>query len=236
MEATTLHKSDPSLVHAKVRYQDENVAASYDEVRFTRPIGRVIDALEKRAFRRALRHVRGIMPQPSVLDIPCGTGRITELLLAQGLTVLGGDISEPMIEIARGKLAPLGHQIAFRRLDVDNLDLPDRSFDVITCIRLLNHLMPRERARALHEMSRVSRRFVIANVSFVSPLYRVASRLKSTFGIVQPKEPWTWHELHEQGSDAGLRIRDYFHELPLLSEVLVVLFEKLEPNYRSEET
>src|SRR5207248_1931426 len=97
-------------------------AEAYDRVRFTGPIGRAIDALEKRAFRKALRDARCVLSEPSVLDIPCGTGRITELLLEQGLTVLGGDISEPMIEIARGKLAEYGDRIDFRRLDVDDLD------------------------------------------------------------------------------------------------------------------
>ena len=36
-------------VHAKQRYQDEEVVKCYDQKRFRSPIGRTIDALEKGA-------------------------------------------------------------------------------------------------------------------------------------------------------------------------------------------
>jgi ubiquinone/menaquinone biosynthesis C-methylase UbiE len=231
--ATSLHQPDPSQVHARERYQDRQVADNYDRVRFTRPIGRLIDALEKRAVQRALKAVRQLCPCPRVLDTPCGTGRITELLLHQGWTVTGGDISQPMMDIARRKLSPFGDRVGFCQLDIEDLQLPERSFDLITCIRLLNHLLPAERARALREMARVSRRFVIVNVSFASSLYRLKANLKSAFGIVRPKEPFSWKQLHEQAAEAGLRIREYHSELPVLSEVVVLLMEKLETAERA---
>src|SRR5437879_897936 len=104
---------------ARERYQIEAVAESYDAKRFRSLRGRTIDALEKRAIRKALAHVLRALPCPRVLDAPCGTGRITELLLDEGLHVTGGDISQPMLDRARRKLARYGEQVELRRLDLE---------------------------------------------------------------------------------------------------------------------
>ena len=82
----------------KDQYTDEAVAQAYDRERFTSFVGRTLDSLEQRALARALAIARRDVAQPLVLDIPCGTGRITERLLARGLTVIGGDISSAMID------------------------------------------------------------------------------------------------------------------------------------------
>jgi ubiquinone/menaquinone biosynthesis C-methylase UbiE len=217
-----------NLANVKERYQDEWVVKCYDRKRFTGPIGRTIDALEKRAIRRAVDVARAEFPrhQPTVLDLPCGTGRITELLLDQGLQVTAGDISQPMLEAAEAKLARFGDRVDFRQLDLEGIDLPDSSFDLISCIRLFNHVGPSERGRMLRELARVSRRFVIANMSFTSLPYRWVPYLKAGLGMPLPKVLPTWPELHREMAGIGLRIKDFFYELRFLSEVVVVLLEK----------
>src|SRR5205807_8579611 len=45
-------------------------------------------------------------PQPSVLDVGCGSGRVGELVLEAGAgSYLGVDFAEPMIELAQQRLA-----------------------------------------------------------------------------------------------------------------------------------
>jgi ubiquinone/menaquinone biosynthesis C-methylase UbiE len=85
----------------KEHYQDEAVARSYDREQFSGLVGRTFDALEKRAIRRLLRPLAAEIGGRPVLDLPGGTGRITELLRDQGFVVTGGDISEAMLEQAR---------------------------------------------------------------------------------------------------------------------------------------
>ena len=211
----------------KQRYQDEDVARSYDRVRFSGPIGRIIDALEKRAFKKALRRARQDLPSPKVLDIPCGTGRITALLLEAGLEVTGGDISFPMMEIAQNKLARYGEQVTFRHLDLEAIDLSDDSCDLVSCIRLFNHLGKGERTRVLRELARVSRRHVILNVSFWAPFNRFAVYLKRLLGIPAPKDPSAWDELNGEIAAAGMRVEDYFFELRFLSEVVILVLRKV---------
>jgi ubiquinone/menaquinone biosynthesis C-methylase UbiE len=211
----------------KQRYQDEQVARSYDRVRFSGPIGRMIDALEKRAFKKALNRVRRDLPSPKVLDIPCGTGRITEVLLEAGLDVIGGDISFPMMEIAQNKLARYGDRVSFRHLDLEGINLPDDGCDLVSCIRLFNHLGKNERTRILRELARVSRRYIILNVSFWAPFYRFAVYLKRLLGIPAPKEPSPWNELNGEIAAAGMRIEAYFFELRFLSEVVILVLRKI---------
>src|SRR5579872_6695029 len=98
----------------KEQYLDASVARDYDRARFTTVTGRAFDRIEKRALVSVVRRITAEIPDPRVLDIPCGTGRITELLLEQGLTVTGGDVSPAMIEVAREKLAGFGARVAWR--------------------------------------------------------------------------------------------------------------------------
>src|SRR5208282_6689677 len=102
-------------------YQERAVARAYDRERFTGVVGRTFDALEKRTIRKLVRAAQRTIPAPTVLDCPCGTGRITRCLLDEGLQVVGGDISAAMLEVAQEKCA--GLRVSFRQLDLDGLDL-----------------------------------------------------------------------------------------------------------------
>lgn len=77
-----------------------------------------MDLLEE-AFRRAGREVR------SVLDIGCGTGGHALVLADRGFAVVGVDLSEAMLDIARGKA---GDRVEFVQGDARSFDL-GRTFD-----------------------------------------------------------------------------------------------------------
>ena len=55
----------------ELHYQDETVAASYEQERFHSFLGRMGDRKEKKAFLRALDDLGSV---ETVLDVPCGTG------------------------------------------------------------------------------------------------------------------------------------------------------------------
>jgi len=63
-----------------------------------------------------------------ILDLACGTGEISQVMVAAGAKVTGADFSEPMLELATAKLA--GRDWRGRLVDVETLaSLPDASFD-----------------------------------------------------------------------------------------------------------
>lgn len=59
-----------------------------------------------------------------ILDLACGTGRTTLPLAEAGFEVIGADMSEPMLALAREKASARGLSVAFHRQDCRRLDLP----------------------------------------------------------------------------------------------------------------
>ena len=215
------------MADVKHRYLDRSVARGYDGERFTSLVGRSFDALERRALAAIVRRAARQPVPPSVLDVPCGTGRITGLLLEQGLAVTGGDISTAMIEVAREKLARFGGRVSWRQLDLQRLELADNSVDLVTCIRLFHHLKSDARAAILCELARVTRQYVIVNVSLSSPIYRLRRRVKRALGQALSQESSTWEEIQRESAAAGLRLEAQRFVWPLVSEDLILLFRKL---------
>jgi ubiquinone/menaquinone biosynthesis C-methylase UbiE len=225
-----VHTSDlvaVATLPVKDQYLDEQVAHGYDRERFTSLVGRIFDFLEKRALGKALACVRRAVAMPRVLDVPCGTGRITEFLLSQGLAVTGADISPAMMAVARAKCARFGRQAHFQPLDLDSLDVPDGAFDLVSCVRLFHHLNTAQRRRVLRELARVSARFVLVNVAFSSPYYRLRRRWKRQLGQGVSRTSSTWAEIEAEAAFAGLAVAARYFVLPYASEDLVLLLTRL---------
>ncbi len=88
-----------------------------------------------------------------VLDIGCGEGRTTEYISKISKTVIGMDIVQGMVELAK-KRHPA---IDFRVMDACKLEFPDASFDcVVFSYNGLDCLYPESsRAKAISEIYRV---------------------------------------------------------------------------------
>lgn len=67
----------------------------------------------------------------SILDVACGTGTITEMLLDSGYHVTGVDLSEEMLVVASDKFAKKGYHIPLFAQNMAELEL-DTTFDAIT--------------------------------------------------------------------------------------------------------
>ena len=96
-----------------------------------------------------------LAPGERVLDLACGTGRVTDLAAAavgpRG-RVLGVDLSQRMVDAACRGARP---NTDFVRMDAQQLALPDNSFDVVLCSLGLMYLP--DPAQALREALRVLR-------------------------------------------------------------------------------
>lgn len=88
------------------------------------------------------------------LDIGCGTGVFTELVLDRcaPAAVTAVDPAAAQVELARSK--PVGQRADFRVADAQELPFQDRSFDVVASALVINFIP--DPPRALAEMRRVA--------------------------------------------------------------------------------
>lgn len=94
-----------------------------------------------------------------VLDVACGTG-LASFPIADAVGpaggVLGVDLSERMIELARQGAEERGvDHVRFERMDAEALDVPDDAYDVVTCALGLMYVPNVD--KALGEMRRALR-------------------------------------------------------------------------------
>ena len=96
-------------------------------------------------------------PEPRILDAGCGTGegasRLAELF-PKG-SVLGVDIIDQHLDLARSRFASFGSRLTFERQSIFELQSPSRSFDLTVCRHVL-HSIP-QADRVIAELVRVTR-------------------------------------------------------------------------------
>lgn len=140
---------------------------------------------------------------PTVLDVACGTGRITRRVAADAGPVVGIDISAGMLERARRYAAREGIENAtFARMSADRLWFDAGAFDRVTCCWAL-HIFPDVDA-ALGEIRRVLRpggRFVgtalVEDYVLEWPPVRAVAR-----GVLDA-EPFAAADLRDRLGEAG---------------------------------
>ncbi len=98
------------------------------------------------------------LAQARILDAGCGTGEIASRLarLHPAATVLGVDVLDPPLEIARRRHGGLAPRLRFEKGSVFGLDFPDGTFDLTVCRHVIQTIPEPE--RALAELVRVTRR------------------------------------------------------------------------------
>lgn len=76
-----------------------------------------------------------------VLDVGCGGGLLSEALAGEGANVTGLDMAQPLIDVARLHLHESGRSVDYRCMPVEALaDEVPATFDVITCMEMLEHV------------------------------------------------------------------------------------------------
>lgn len=77
-----------------------------------------------------------------VLEIGCGTGRVTEMLLRWGADVTATDISKPMLDVARKRLSviPDHSKCTLREMCIFDIDINLECYDYIVMINVLGRL------------------------------------------------------------------------------------------------
>ncbi len=116
-------------------------------------------AMPEKAFKSALLSQASIAPAHRVLDFGCGTGTLT--LMAQAAVpeaqVMGVDVDEGALTIARSKAASENSAVTFLKISSGLLPFEDGSFDLVLSCLVFHHLRRDEKVAALAECRRVLR-------------------------------------------------------------------------------
>ena len=167
---------------------------------------RLVHSREIRILEKALSHAaEGCGP---ALDLPCGCGRFTGLLLEQGWQPVNADYSIEMVRRALDRSRSL-HQIPGIVADAKaNLPFRENSFDLILAMRFFHHVHDSDELLSiLTEFARVSKDWIIASYYKANALHRLQRwfRGKAVKGQTRIKTR-SQEEMKTLASLAGLRI------------------------------
>lgn len=211
--------SEPTTYRARTNY-DERKATIYQQRKAHKHAGEM--KLLDRAFK--------LIPKShTVLDLPCGGGRVFLRLAKQGYKVKAADLSDAMIAIAQRNADQAALGITVEKGDVEDLAFMDQSVDTIVCFRLFQHFpTPAIRQRAVSEMCRVARQYVA--ITYFSPYSWTQVKLilrQKLGGRKLRKFPTSLTEVERYFANSGYRLVKDFGQLPYLHTLHLAVFERI---------
>ena len=179
-------------------------------------LNRLLSAMEAPVRGTALR----------ALDIPAGTGRMSQLLREKGFLTFEGDLSYEML-ISGGQSAHNGRNAVVCDL-MGSVPFQDRSFDLVLIWRFLHHLSAIDLLeKVFQEAARLSQRWVIA--SFFHPVSLHSLQRKAS--VLWRRAPgcryaYRFREIDHAARKSGLKTVKKTAQLPYLRDLWAVLLAK----------
>jgi 2-polyprenyl-3-methyl-5-hydroxy-6-metoxy-1,4-benzoquinol methylase len=118
-------------------------------------------ATRRRIEERNPALIKDVFAPARVLDVGCGPGFLMLFLAELGLDVQGIDFSRSSVE-----LAPPEVRDRILIGDVSEQHVPERSFDLVVCREVLEHLTVLQVRRTIEQLCLASSRFVYATTRF----------------------------------------------------------------------
>ena len=114
---------------------------------------------EYRALDRCLAATAGVA---SVLDVPCGPGRLFPYWRRRGLSVIGMDLSPPMVEAATKLHAVMGLPGRVGKADAFNFEAElKESVDLAASVRFAYYFEGPKRVELMRSLATVAKRYVL---------------------------------------------------------------------------
>jgi len=181
----------------------------------------------------ALRELLGLRPGQDVLEIGCGTGRITGWLMqaVHPGRVVAADFSPAMLAQARAR----GVAADFRLMDICDEAFTEEAFDVVFCFNAFPHF--RDQLRALHNIRRLLKRsgeLVILHLIGSQQLNAFHARQSHPVRHDQMPPPGVWGEML---ASTGLRLMSLTDEpnLYFLKAAPSVVLRQAPPDHDTPE-
>jgi len=168
-------------------------------------------------------------PDAVALDIGCGTGEYTLSLAQAGFDVMSGDFSKSMLAVAKSKIQRhrLAEKIQLTRLESTRLPFRNESFDVITCIAVLDSVPDSQ--RLLFEANRVLKhqaKLIICVDALWGP-YRIYRKVQGFIDRSRKRYSRIFNsrELYLALTACGFVVKRFFGDVLLAQVVTRLLFD-----------
>jgi ubiquinone/menaquinone biosynthesis C-methylase UbiE len=142
----------------------------------------------------------------NVLEVAVGTGLNLEAY-PDDVTLTGIDLSDAMLDIARGRSSQLGRTATLQQADAHELPFDDASFETVVCTFGLCAIP--DHTRAITEMTRVlrpgGRLILVDHIESTSPVVRAVQRFLEIFTVPLGGEHFLRRPLNQVRA-AGLEI------------------------------
>ncbi len=172
-----------------------------------------------------------------ILMAPCGYGWYFQRFRRDNIEVVGMDIAPSRIERARATVTPPMKVIEGNILQ---MEFADGQFELVLTNRFLMHFETDFRARAMKELARVSRKYLLVHYDVPSQhtfMRKLRGFKKKDF---TPEELQGWRSNKRQkrrliytpelmaaeGATAGLVVKKIYHVFPVLASRVYCLYEK----------
>jgi len=196
---------------------------------------RINNASVYRTMRRAIRDCKAEEP---ILLAPCGYGWFFERYQRDGIKFVGIDIDTLAVEHARTAITPEPKIVEGSILE---MPFKDGEFDFIVSNRFLLHFPDEFRAKAIKELARVTRRYLLVHYDYPVSIRQFFRKLRGAKQPVKDTEHFdTWRKTQRaerklyytremmaaEGAIAGLTIKKLYFVAYLISDRVYCLFEK----------
>ena len=116
-------------------------------------------------FTMVAERIRAVTNPSSVLDVGCAKGLLVQAFCEQGIDAYGIDVSQHAIQTAHADVAS--------RVSVGSAEEIAGSWDLITCIEVLEHMAPTSAERAIDSMCAASDRVLVSSTpsDFAEPTH-----------------------------------------------------------------
>ncbi|PCH83381.1 MAG: hypothetical protein COB96_00865 [Planctomycetota bacterium] len=166
-------------------------------------------------------------PHHTILDLPCGAGRFSQVLQAHSERLVRGDLAKSMLWQA-AQASPT--EVPAVRASAAAIPFTEASADMVFCFRLLHHFEHApQRVEVLRELARVSRRWVIGTFFDRACLQAWRNQVRGKIGT---RFSQSSESFGREAASAGLTVRRSRYLSKGISEQVVVLLEK--NNHRDE--
>jgi ubiquinone/menaquinone biosynthesis C-methylase UbiE len=163
----------------------------------------------------------------SLLDIPCGTGYIGNILSKLPCSIVASDISIEMMELARAEYSNNNFH-GFIQSDITNTPFKHNYFKCVIVLALMHRLPVNIREQVLSEVVRISNEFVIISYSIESNLQKFKWKLLSMVNRSHIPAPASipLSDIENELYSAGLKIVKKERIIHFLSAKVVFLVKK----------